>query len=56
MADEVELEEGVIAALGMVKGVLSVEPLLGDMAVHMAEQRAKHEITMRVYDALRDAR
>jgi hypothetical protein len=44
--------EDVITALRMVKGVLTVEPVEGDSVMAMAEARAKHEITMRVYDAL----
>lgn len=47
--------EATIAALQQVKGVLSVEPVVGDVSLAMAESRAKHEVTMRVYEALRDA-
>lgn len=46
--------EATIAALRQIKGVLSVQPVIGDITVTMAEERAKHEITMRVYEALRD--
>ncbi len=47
--------EPVLNALGMVKGVTSVEPVQGDMALQIATQRARrelHEATRRMFMGL----
>lgn len=41
--------EAVITALRMVKGVLSVEPVVADIQYHLAVQRVNREWTDRLY-------
>ena len=41
--------KAVITALRMVKGVMSVEPVVADIQYHMAEQRINREWTDRLY-------
>lgn len=43
----------IVTALSMTKGVLSVEPIVSDMTLSIAEERARYQITMKVYDALK---
>jgi hypothetical protein len=45
--------EATIIALGQIKGVLSVEPLVSDPILHMAEARAKNEIWNRLFEAIK---
>lgn len=44
--------EAVINALKMVKGVLSVMPLVADVQLHIAEQRARNELGAAVHRAV----
>ena len=39
-------------ALSMVRGVLSVRPVVADPGQHIAEQRVRHEISKKLWDAL----
>lgn len=41
--------KAVITALRMVKGVMSVEPVVADIQYHLAEQRINREWTDRLY-------
>lgn len=45
--------EPVLAALRMVKGVRSVEPLVSSWEVHVAEERVRFELGKAVQDAVR---
>lgn len=45
--------QATIAAIRQIKGVISVEPVLGGPDIHIAEERARLNITTRLYDALR---
>lgn len=44
--------EAVIAALKMIKGVLSVEPVVGDVRLMLAEARANTDWVNRILDML----
>ena len=39
----------IVVALSMTKGVLSVEPVVSDHRVHMAEERVRHELGKRLF-------
>lgn len=45
--------EATLNALRMVRGVLSVEPVVSNIEVHIAEERAKRELLTKIYDFLR---
>jgi hypothetical protein len=42
--------ENTINALRMVRGVISVEPVISNIEVHIAEDRAKRELLTKIYD------
>lgn len=42
-----------VAAIQMMKGVLKVEPNVVNNMAWLAESRAKHELTQKIYDALK---
>lgn len=42
--------EGTLNALRMVRGVISVEPVVSGIEVHMAEERAKMGILTKLYE------
>lgn len=46
--------EAILHAIRMVKGVLTVKPIVSDYTQSMAEDRARHELEMRLYRALRE--
>jgi hypothetical protein len=46
--------EYTLNALRMVKGVLSVKPVVSNIEVHMAEDRAKHHLLGKIYEFLKD--
>lgn len=41
-----------IDAIGCMRHVISVKPLVADHAIHSAEDRAKHRYFMAMYDAV----
>lgn len=43
-----------LEAIGCIKHVISVQPLVADHAIHSAEDRAKHKYLMAMYDAIRE--
>lgn len=55
LKDDIREEEtaDVLRALSMVRGVLTVKPVDGDMALHMAEDRVRHRYYMAMHDAVR---
>jgi hypothetical protein len=46
--------EFTLNAIRMIKGVLSVEPVVSNIEVHMAEERARHHLLGKIYEFLRD--
>lgn len=46
--------EAVIAALKMIKGVLTVKPITGDMATMVIESRMKNELRDRLYQVIKE--
>lgn len=44
--------QNVIAAIGMIRGVLSVTPHVSDLTSHMAEQRARAELGEKIWTVL----
>jgi uncharacterized membrane protein len=48
--------EATIAAVRQIKGVLSVEPVVSDHILHMAEQRARHELREKLFAAIYPSR
>lgn len=48
--------EAVLTALRMVKGVASVEPVVADIALHIAEARANQKWVRRLMDFVDDVR
>jgi hypothetical protein len=55
LADDVREDDAqaIIAALGMVKGVLSVEPITADPRTFIAEARRDVEWASRIHDVVR---
>lgn len=49
-----EDDTAVVTALRMVKGVISVTPVVGDFDLAMAESRARSALERRIYKALRE--
>jgi hypothetical protein len=45
--------EPTITALQQIKGVVSVEPVVADARLHMAEERARFDLRARLWEALR---
>lgn len=45
--------EPILQAIRMIKGVLSVSGTVADIESHMAEDRARQDITVRVFEALK---
>lgn len=48
--------EGVITALRMVKGVVSVEPVIGDPSLALAEERARFRLQKALWDVVNKSR
>lgn len=48
--------ESIITAIRMVRGVLSVDPVVADTASWVAENRVRRDIETRIYKALREGR
>lgn len=48
--------EAIINALRLVRGVLSVEPVVADVAVHIAEKRARADVLDRLLDLVKEFR
>lgn len=44
--------ENLMAAMRQLRGVLTVTPNVADLTAHLAEERARHEIGMKVIDAV----
>jgi len=44
--------ESTLNALRMVRGVISVEPVISNIEVHIAEDRAKRELLSKIYEFL----
>ena len=44
--------EHVINALRMIKGVMRVEPIVANIELHIAQERAKHELQQRMREVL----
>lgn len=44
--------EAIATALRMVRGVLSVEPIVADLELHLAEQRVRTDLGRRLFDVL----
>lgn len=47
-------DQRIITALSMVSGVVSVDPIVSDPTVHIAEARARSVFAQRIVDALHD--
>jgi len=45
--------EGIVVALQMVKGVLSVEPIIADFNLHMAQERVRAEYRSKMIEFVR---
>ena len=45
--------EGTLNALRMVRGVISVEPVVSNIEVHIAEERTRIEFVTKIYEFLR---
>lgn len=45
--------QALISAIGMLKGVLRVDANITDGNLWVAESRAKHELTAKIYEALK---
>lgn len=46
---------GIITAINMIRGVLAVEPNVADLNAAIAQQRAHHDLGMKVLAVVRDA-
>jgi hypothetical protein len=46
-------EEALLNAIKMLKGVLSVEPHIGHPDIWVAEERARHELKMKIFELFR---
>ena len=44
--------EKVISALGLIKGVIGVEPVMSDYNLHIAERRIQSELGLKLLDVL----
>lgn len=44
--------EATIAALKQIRGVLSVKPVVSDLSMHIAEQRAREELGQQIWKVL----
>jgi hypothetical protein len=44
--------EAVLTAIKMVKGVLSVKPLVSDWEQHIAEERVRQELHKKLFDVI----
>lgn len=55
LTDDVRVDdaEEITRAIGMIRGVATVRPIVSDIQLHMAEDRAKHRYLMAMYDAVR---
>lgn len=47
--------EAIVTALKMVKGVLTVEPITSDGEIRIGYQRARREISTKIFELLREA-
>jgi len=57
LADSVredDAEEGVLNAIRMIRGVLSVKPVNESVEVHIAEERARHALQAKLRDVVWD--
>ena len=45
--------ESILTALRMIKGVVSVEPIIGGYDLIMAQARVRNELTGKIYEALK---
>ena len=56
LAEDVREDDAqpILEAIRMIKHVASVEPVVSDMMFHMAEERVKHRLFMKMYDAVRE--
>jgi hypothetical protein len=46
--------EDILNALRCIKGVINVEPIVADYEQHMAYSRARHDLEMRLFKALKE--
>jgi len=47
-----ENAQSILDAIGMVKGVISVRPVVSDFVGHMAEERARRKLADKLWKAL----
>lgn len=47
-----EESQAVISALGLMRGVISVEPVASDLALHIAQRRARTDLGQRILDLI----
>lgn len=45
--------EEIVAAIGMIRGVLKVTPHVADAALYFAQETARHALIQKLWDALR---
>ena len=46
--------EVIVSALSLIKGVISVEPVVADYTTAMGEQRAKYDLTRKILNVLKE--
>jgi hypothetical protein len=49
-----EHAETIVDALRLLRGVIAVKPVVGDISLDMAEDRARYELEARILKALRE--
>jgi hypothetical protein len=47
--------EATLAAIRQIRGVISVEPVVGNASLAIAKQRARFELSERLYEVLKDS-
>lgn len=47
-----ETSKMIASALGMIKGVISVEPVVSDVELHMVRERVRHELRNQMWQVL----
>ena len=45
--------EAILTAIGMIKGVLSVTPVVGDINLILAQERVRHDLSRKLLEILR---
>lgn len=52
--EDSEQAKGILAALGAMRGVISVDPLISNAEVWTAESRARHQLENKIWQVLRE--